>query len=97
MNPDEGIFAHLLHIVHTTAYAADVCHYLVGILGKTDGEVPFAKLELNLTDIPADDLNKAMQTLTDQHILQKTSMESWRFDSLLFGRWLATNQHRIFG
>jgi hypothetical protein len=96
MNSDEGIFAHLLHIVHTTPYAAAICHRLVRILGHADGEVSLAQLRPGLEKIPEEARNQVMQTLTDQHILQKTSTGGWRFDSLLFGRWLATNQARVF-
>ena len=95
MNPDEGIFAHLLHIVHTTPHASDICYRLVRILGHTDGDVSLAQLKPGLENISEEDLNQTMQTLTDQHILQKTSTGGWRFDSLLFSRWLATNQSRI--
>lgn len=92
MNLNEGIFAHLLDIVHTTPYGTDVCYQLANLLGNTDSAAPLTELNAHLRHLSAETVVKTLATLTDQHILDKPQAGQWQFASLLFGRWLATNQ-----
>lgn len=87
MHPHESLFAHLLDVIRDIAYAIPVCQYLA----KSLQPASLAQLQTALPHILAEQLGKSLQILTDQHILTQPEPDTWTFNSLLFGRWLALN------
>ena len=77
MHPNEGIFAHLLDIIHALTYGADVCSQLSTLLGATAGSVPLTELNAGLRHISTEDVAKTLSALSDQHILSRTQTGNW--------------------
>ncbi len=92
MNPNEGIFAHLLNVIKNIPNATPVCRHIAGCVNKPNSTVSLAQLEAALPHTSRSAITTALEKLTRQHILIEPEPGIWQFSALLFGRWLSTNR-----